>query len=368
MLIKIFKHGGGSAKSVFNYLLGKEQEREKARVLRGSVEQTSALIDSLDFKQRYKSGCLSFEEADIPEAAKHEIMDLFETTIFAGLSRDQYDITWVEHTDKNRLELNFVIPQVELTTGKRLNPYYYIADKSRVNAFRDVVNIGYGYTDPTDPAKVQLSSYDKRVPDTVDILKSQIEHYIMSKVEENIIHDRKGVKAALEDCGYKVVRETSRSLSIANPLKDGKRNIRLKGALYEADFSPKATLDTYKQQQHEKHAKEALQRSERALTLLETALHKKEAYHKANYRRDNQPRPATKDDSPSAFEILKENIARSPFYIKPRPLTSAPQLTPREEEPEDFATLQDREMKRLQALEQEKKESKPISSPRRFRP
>jgi hypothetical protein len=43
-----------------------------------------------------------------------------------GLDKDQYQILWVQHQDKvnqdtgeTRLELNFVIPNVELSTGKR---------------------------------------------------------------------------------------------------------------------------------------------------------------------------------------------------------------------------------------------------------
>ncbi|WP_149022820.1 relaxase/mobilization nuclease domain-containing protein, partial [Salmonella enterica] len=42
---------------------------------------------------------------------------------------NQYSILWVEHQDKGRLELNFVIPNMELQTGKRLQPYYDRADR-----------------------------------------------------------------------------------------------------------------------------------------------------------------------------------------------------------------------------------------------
>ncbi|MGK3295905.1 hypothetical protein ACSLNR_28615, partial [Escherichia coli] len=40
-------------------------------------------------------------------------------------------ILWVEHQDKGRLELNFVIPNMELANGKRLQPYYDRADRPR---------------------------------------------------------------------------------------------------------------------------------------------------------------------------------------------------------------------------------------------
>ena len=56
---------------------------------------------------------------------------------FPGLDKDQYQILWVQHQDKvnqdtgeTRLELNFVIPNVELT-GKRLQPFYAPVDLDR---------------------------------------------------------------------------------------------------------------------------------------------------------------------------------------------------------------------------------------------
>ncbi|MEC4460013.1 relaxase/mobilization nuclease domain-containing protein, partial [Klebsiella pneumoniae] len=52
-----------------------------------------------------------------PLKAGHDLLPL------PGLDKDQYSILWVEHTDKGRLELNFLIPNTELLTGKRLQPY-----------------------------------------------------------------------------------------------------------------------------------------------------------------------------------------------------------------------------------------------------
>ena len=46
------------------------------------------------------------------------------------MSSDQYRVLWVEHRDKvneetgeSRLELNFLIPNVEVNSGKRLQPF-----------------------------------------------------------------------------------------------------------------------------------------------------------------------------------------------------------------------------------------------------
>ena len=132
MLVKFFSRGSGGGDSPVNYLLGEDREREGASILRGNPEITKELINSTDYARRYTSGCLSFEEAPdaVTDKTKAQIMDIFEQTIFAGLESDQYNILWVEHTDKDktdtagnvikdadgkpikRLELNFLIPSL----------------------------------------------------------------------------------------------------------------------------------------------------------------------------------------------------------------------------------------------------------------
>ena len=128
MLVKFFKGTGkGGSKSPINYLLGEfgtvnnkmptKAERDlgigrrsvKPLVLRGDVDQTANLIDSLSFARNYTSGCLTFSEADLANKTKEQLMNSFENAIFSGLDNDQYDVLWIEHRDKGRLELNFLI-------------------------------------------------------------------------------------------------------------------------------------------------------------------------------------------------------------------------------------------------------------------
>ncbi|TND93489.1 cryptic plasmid protein C, partial [Neisseria gonorrhoeae] len=124
------------------------------------------------------AGCLSFEESNIPAEQKHALMDSFEECIFAGLDKDQYNCLWVEHRDKGRLELNFVIPNIELLSGKRLQPYYYAADRGRVDAWRTMQNLTHGYSDPDDPAKRQSMTQAKDLPrNTQEAAQSITEHH-----------------------------------------------------------------------------------------------------------------------------------------------------------------------------------------------
>ncbi|MEE3684151.1 relaxase/mobilization nuclease domain-containing protein, partial [Actinobacillus pleuropneumoniae] len=155
MIVKFFKkHGKGKAsscKACVDYLLNKPDDT--AQILQGDPRLSQSIADSLDFNNTYTAGCLSFEESDLPEIQKREIMARFEKAMFAGLEPEQYNIAWVQHTDKGRLELNFVIPNVEMTSGKRLQPYYDRADRPLAENFKQVINHEYSLSDPNNPIK-----------------------------------------------------------------------------------------------------------------------------------------------------------------------------------------------------------------------
>ena len=234
MIVKILGNkGGGSAGAAIDYMLGKERDREGAILLSGDPDLTARLADNLDFQNRYTVGVLSFEEANIEEQQKQEIMQSFEETLLAGLDRDQYDITWIEHTDKGRLELNFVIPNVELSTGKRLQPYFDQVDRPLVENWKQVTNFNYGLSDPHSPDKAQAikTLNSQNLPENIKEIKQQIGTAIAEQISNGNIQNRQDVVNTLENAGFEITRQTERSISIKNP--DGKRNIRLEGVIYE---------------------------------------------------------------------------------------------------------------------------------------
>lgn len=249
MIAKFFKFGKGNSKPCIDYLLGEERDREHAKVLSGDVELTSAIIDSSRFKKKYTSGCLSFAEADLSDEAKRKIMADFEQALFPGMAKDQYNILWIEHKDKGRLELNFVIPNVELTTGKRLQPFYAPADMGRVDCFKKIVNHDYNLHDPDDPENRQLSSVQlsdngeiepksKAVgkPQTADEVANTVDTLVIQAYLDGKIKNRDDAILFLTDeLKLNVSRITKGSISITLP--DRKRPIRLKGEMYERSFS-----------------------------------------------------------------------------------------------------------------------------------
>lgn len=235
MIVKMFKRGAGGGSGPVNYLLGKNRDREDATLLRGDPDEIKALIDSSKYAQKYTSGVLSFEEKDIPEATKQRLMDSFEGALLPALDKDQYSVLWVEHRDKGRLELNFVVPNLELQTGKRLQVYFHDQDRYRMRDWQTIQNIENDFKDPDDPLKRQLITLPNNLPADRKEAQLAITHGLKELHDIGEINSRSDVVRALTDAGFTVARETKSSISIAAP--DGGKNIRLTGALYEREFS-----------------------------------------------------------------------------------------------------------------------------------
>lgn len=252
-------------------------------VLRGDPEQTRELIDSLDFKRKYTSGVLSFSEADIKPEQKQKIMDSWEGALFPGMDKNQYSVLWVEHRDKGRLELNFVIPNVELQTGKRLQPYFDKADRNRVDAWQTLTNAAYGFTDPHDPERSMTLTPAQNLPKGRQEAAEAITNGLLTLGVEN----RAQIIAALSEAGLEVVRQTKSGVSIKDP--EGGQNLRLKGALY---------AENYRGGQELREARDAAERSYRA-SRESRILEAQERYRggvekRAEYLRERYPKPEPK--------------------------------------------------------------------------
>ena len=292
MIVKFFRRSKGQGSKPINYFLGAEKDREFARVLSGDPDITEHLINATKFENKYTSGVLSFTERvdEISEADKLAIMRSFEKTLFPGLEPDQYDILWIEHSDKDRfdvdsegkqiretersgrLELNFVIPCHELRTGKRLQPFYAGTDLRRVNAWKNIINRevrtvdGQPLTDPNDPKrhrKVNRYLGTAPKPSPLDLtpkktdkkgeldlagrdeLRASIHRYMLARLSErnSRLENRKAILHELT-IGLDLILENTanKSITISHPLLLDKNQkplrIRLEGGIYNKDFTP----------------------------------------------------------------------------------------------------------------------------------
>lgn len=289
MIVKFHARGSGGGAAPVDYLLGKERDREGATLDRGDPDEITQLIDSSKYAQKYTSGVLSFEEGNLSRADKDRIMSSFEKTLLPGLDGDQYAVLWVEHLDKERLELNFVVPNVELTTGKRLQPYYDPADRTRINAWKNIVNHEYGLSDPDDPLKKRELMTPRDLPESKQEAARAITDGLLAKAGSGELKDRQDVLNALTGAGFTIARQTKQSISIADP--DGGRNIRLKGMIYEQDFRFGKELRGEIEAAGERYRADSERRIQAARRTLEGATERK-----CEQNRQRHTRPAITAD------------------------------------------------------------------------
>ena len=323
MIVKFFRHGTGGGSAVFDYLLGKEGDRPDAEILRGDIEQQKLLIDSLEFKRQYTSGCLSFEEAPdhLTLKQKNEIMDSFEETITAGLEVDRVSFAWVEHRDKGRLELNFVIANVDLEHGRLFQPYIHSQDKTRVNAWKDIQNIHYDLSDPNDPIRKRLMAQRDNLPRATKEAREAITEGLESMVANGLITNRHEVIKTLQDAGFEIARETDKAISIKNP--SGGRNIRLTGGLYERDFKFSPELQETVERDSSAYRDNATGRLREATRVLYEELDRKREYHQARHGEPRREAKPVKDHARTASPSDRGRIGQTPFQ-RPSPYDRKP--------------------------------------------
>lgn len=326
MIVKFFTNGTGGSKGVFDYLLkDKEQpdgKRLGAEVLRGDIDNQAMLIDSLDFKQKYTSGCLSFTETadEVTQEQKNALMDGFEKTIRAGLDIDRVSVSWIEHRDKGRLELNFVFANVDLEHGRAFQPYVHNVDKRRVNAWKDMQNIEHGFTDPNDPAKKRLMAQRDNLPRDIKDTRQAITDGLKALVAQGAITNRDDVIQALKDGGFEIARQTDKAISIKNPT--GKRNIRLTGGLYERDFKFSPEVQNTVERTGEDYRARSTERYHEAKRLYDSEVARKRDYHQARHGKPRyQQRAAAHDVSQASNRYVYS--PRNLYEQRPSPYNRA---------------------------------------------
>lgn len=286
MIVKFHARGAGRGSGPVDYLLGKDRARDGATLDRGDPDAIQDLIDSSPYAKKYTSGVLSFEESDLDRTTKDKIMSSFEKALLPGLDADQYSCLWVEHRDKGRLELNFVVPNVELLSGKRLQPYFEKADKPRINAWKIATNAILKLHDPDDPINKRELTTPRNLPKPKHEAARAITDGLLSMAGNGELRNRQYLVIALEGVGFSVVRQTKKSISISDP--EGGRNIRLKGLIYEQDFKFGAGLREEIETASARYRATSQERIREARDVYRTGVEIKRA---ENQRRHPRPEP-----------------------------------------------------------------------------
>lgn len=307
MIVKFHNRGTGCGSGPIDYLLGKDRQRELAMLERGDPDLIRSLIDSSKYAKKYTSGVLSFAESDLPREAKDRLMSDFEKALLPGLESDQYAVLWVEHRDKGRLELNFVVPNIELLTGKRLQPYFHSADQPRIDAWRTMENGIGNFHDPDDPQNRQGVITAKDLPHDRKQAAQAITDGLLSLAAKGLVMGREDVVSVLKESGFDVVRQTPKSISIAAP--DGGVNIRLKGVIYEQSFRHGEGLRAEIEAASERYRTERDQRIQSARASYQRGFELKLG---ENFRRYKRPESALALDVSDQLALVRFNSDQRP--------------------------------------------------------
>ncbi|MCT9408060.1 relaxase/mobilization nuclease domain-containing protein [Acinetobacter baumannii] len=255
MYIKFLAHGKGDPAKAASYLIDEvdhlNRPRADVQVLRGDPQTFTAIAESIQNEWIYTSGVIAWSKSDNPSDAEiNEVLDSLEKHAFAGLQPHQYHFTAVLHEeDDGSKHVHFLVPRVELDTGKALNIAPPGHDKY-FDPLRDYFNYSKGWSRPDDPDlqrdtqtpdhihfqdkfAIRAGLKDKAVNDIREIVGS----YIEQRIEHGFIRNRKDVLDAISELG----KAKPSDEYIALKLDGAKKAIRLKGAFYESEF----TIESY---------------------------------------------------------------------------------------------------------------------------
>jgi len=233
MLLKFFGHEQGGV----DYLLA----NPTAKILKGDPDITRLLIDSLPAGsgQRFTAGVIS-EITKVTATTRQYARMEAEDQMRGGLPGGSLDFLWVRHKDKGRKEDHFLVPHLELVTGKKYTPYLDRIDRYRIRSWVEKFNLLHNLPDPNSIIRLIPDYSRSRLSANDQALLMKIWELVDAQIKADNVTDRTEMVAFLRRTGY-IIRDTTfaakplQQLAIARP--DG-TPLRLKGSYYfRADFN-----------------------------------------------------------------------------------------------------------------------------------
>ena len=250
MILKFLKSTKSRGATALEYCLDNERHKgAEPRILKGDENATRAIIANCPYKNKATFGVLSFSESadSISDQKKLEIIADFERNFIGDFMRERVNIIWIEHTDKGRLELNFIIPNIDLVSGKNYAPYTHQRDKKRKELWAETINAENGFSSPRDPERERLgnhNSHNKRALENLvkkgdkkaeirlnrllkkEEFKRDITEQLLELVKSGVLNSRDEILECLKKCDdIQITRTTAKSISIKHTAF--KTNIRL---------------------------------------------------------------------------------------------------------------------------------------------
>lgn len=249
MLNKIKRYSKGRSGPV-EYELNERVEEGTAVLLRGNEKHTKHLIRGINRVHKYLAGGLMFHKDDAPtEAQQYAIMDSFEKMAFYGLDRSQYNILWARHEDKGTVELNYIIPRVELSSGKDLDIYTNKRDKPLFSMWQNGINKHYGFADPNaesrkrTPAEKAKAQSKDNIKTSFISKRGELDEKLFGLVSRGVLTSKDEIIKLLKSEGFEITRNNAKSVSVKHETI-GKTALKLKNRpIYADSFKSLKDLD-----------------------------------------------------------------------------------------------------------------------------
>lgn len=248
-----------------DHYFDKEEERWSPRdplpeVLEGNPQLMTQMIDSLDQKHKYTSGVLSFTHADTEKlklsGLSEAIVDIngrLKEMLFSGISPEHQHILIVAQTHLDRLELHYVLPRHNYEVGKAWNPAPPgEAKHQQMDALMDFINVKYGLDDPRDPLRARTVKDPQWMPSNQKLLRDTLNDFFKEAVIDGAINNRQELIDLAKKSGFEITRVGNDYVSM-KPLGEEKA-IRLKGEIYDKQFTSRTELTDTKTKSAERAA------------------------------------------------------------------------------------------------------------------
>lgn len=255
MIIKFFRSGTSNGHAPVNYLLSDKDHEKNTRsvkpaVLLGDPDMTKALINSMENKWKYTSGVFSFRENEHPTDKELKLLlsDFLKT--FAPGMKDRLDLLAVKHEDKGRLEVHFLVPRMDLETGKAFN----IAPPGRKTTqicelFKRSWNERFGFEDVVqDPFKAKKNQFETVVPTfkKQHDLKQWVSKFARALHSQGLANNRDDLMDVLTSKGFTITRKGQDYVSVKHASMT--KAVRLKGLAFTEGVDYKQAFQTFKEQ------------------------------------------------------------------------------------------------------------------------
>ncbi|CAE6861215.1 hypothetical protein R75465_07673 [Paraburkholderia aspalathi] len=261
MLIRVRGHHDG----IKAYLeKGQKQDREFERdemdervILAGDLDLTNEIIQSMDTAaERYLTITLSFKEDEVSRDVLEAITRDFEAFTFSAYRKDEYAFYAEAHVPRlksyadrksgepieRKVHIHFVVPAVNLLTGRRLEPFGKVDQQTRfLEAFQEHTNAKYGLASPKDNRRVAFTDASEVISrykgDAFGGANRDLKASILEAVLTRNITRQDDFRALLAGYGDTRTRNAGRDVEYENVKPhDAAKGVNLKEYVFSREF------------------------------------------------------------------------------------------------------------------------------------